>query len=433
MAQLQSRLQQWTATIAEFALAQGFAQAAGMLSGLIYVRVMPVDQYALYALCLVSLSVISVGSDLGISGALSYFWRKSLQDGSSIAPKVTAVRRLRGVLFMASMAVGAALLFTSVKNLSVSTTVLLVCFGLVAATAWLNVHVGIDILLARLEGRQRASYLYESAGSAVRLTAALTMLAMGFASAWFGLAGGLLGAIVTIAFLARRATQTQRERVEPTPHDWRDMRAYVLPLMPSVLVYMIQDPLVLWLAAIRGGAIPVAEVHALGRIAALFSLIGTFSYVVMTPRLARISDDRAYVRATCLFLTALLAMSLAALLLAQSFPEFVLLLIGIRYAHLTSELIVSLAAATLAMLTWFLTLANRVRGWIALDPIFASLHLMIILGLCFVWNFETSAQVVRLTFVVYAFALLWPILTFVVGITRPALVLAKQNSVENPL
>ena len=95
-----------------------------MLSGLIYVRIMPVEQYALYALCLTSLSVISVGSDLGISGALSYFWRKSASDGRPIAPKIVAVRQLRALLFAGAMVVGGALVFTSVRKLNVTTTML---------------------------------------------------------------------------------------------------------------------------------------------------------------------------------------------------------------------------------------------------------------------------------------------------------------------
>ena len=175
------RLQKWTATIVEFALAQGFVQAAGMLSGLIYVRVMPVEQYALYALCLSSLAVISVGSDLGISGALSYFWRKSLQEGSTIAPKVAMVRKLRALLFAGSMIVAAVLVATSATKLNIAYSGLLVCFGLVAMTAWLQVRIGIDILLVRLEGRQRQSYVFEAAGSAARLAAALTAHHFGIA------------------------------------------------------------------------------------------------------------------------------------------------------------------------------------------------------------------------------------------------------------
>jgi hypothetical protein len=63
----------WTRLSLEFAVNQGIAQSAGMIAGLIYVRLMPVDEYALYAMGLSSLTFISVGSDLGLGWSLGYF------------------------------------------------------------------------------------------------------------------------------------------------------------------------------------------------------------------------------------------------------------------------------------------------------------------------------------------------------------------------
>ena len=252
-----------------------------MLAGLIYVRTMPVEQYALYALCLTALSVAAVGSDMGVTGSLGYFWRKSLQDGSPIAPKIALVRRIRAILFAGAMAIGIALVITSTRNLSTSIASLAFCLCLVVFTAWLQTGISIDILIARLSGRQRESYIFESAGSAVRLGAALVMLVGGFGAAWFGLAGGLLGALATTALVQTSGIKTTQVQDGPTSKDWREMRSYAQPLMPSILIYMIQDPLVLWLAAVHGGATPVAEVHALGRIAAILSIVGSFVVVVL--------------------------------------------------------------------------------------------------------------------------------------------------------
>jgi hypothetical protein len=58
------RIARWSRQSLEFAVVQGLAQAAGMISGLIYVRLMPVDQYALYAMALSSMAFVSIGSDM---------------------------------------------------------------------------------------------------------------------------------------------------------------------------------------------------------------------------------------------------------------------------------------------------------------------------------------------------------------------------------
>jgi hypothetical protein len=45
----------WSRLSIEFGLSQAVGQSAGLIAGLIYVRLMPVDQYALYAMGLTSL------------------------------------------------------------------------------------------------------------------------------------------------------------------------------------------------------------------------------------------------------------------------------------------------------------------------------------------------------------------------------------------
>jgi O-antigen/teichoic acid export membrane protein len=420
-----SRASQWGRTVAEFALAQGFVQATGLLTGLIYVRTMPVEQYAIYALCLMAISVASVGSDLGITGALSYFWRKYAQSPTELAPMIALVRRWRAILLVGSVVIAAVMLLTSTRNAAISGYTLALCLAIITATAWAQMRNSVDILLVRLAGRQRESYLIEAGGSSVRFAAAAAMLATGFGAAWFGLLGGLLGALAIAALLSRQDAQPQVS-LPAQPKHIEELRRYALPLMPSVVIYMVQDPLVLWLAAVRGGATVVAEVHALGRIAAIFALIGTFSYVLMTPRLARTGNDRKYLATVVGYSAMICILITCGLLAAAAYPDAILLLIGETYAHLTHELLLSLAAAGLAVLTYFVTLANRGRGWVALDTHFALGQLVLIGALCLSWRMSTAAQVLTLSLALNASALLWSITTMVIGSLHPARVLMRS-------
>src|SRR5262250_3337438 len=104
------RIARWTQLCLEFALNQGLAQAAGMISGLIYVRLMPVDQYALYAMGLSALTFLTIGSDLGLTSALSYFWNQRVKGCGAVEPRIAAVRRLRLVFLLASSLICGAFL-----------------------------------------------------------------------------------------------------------------------------------------------------------------------------------------------------------------------------------------------------------------------------------------------------------------------------------
>src|SRR4051812_27566803 len=109
---VQNRVARWARLFLEFSLNQGLAQAAGMISGLIYVRVMLVDQYALYAVGLSALAFLSVGSDLGLTGALGYYWReaKLQSQDSTIGSLIAAIRKLRLVFLLLASAISAAIL-----------------------------------------------------------------------------------------------------------------------------------------------------------------------------------------------------------------------------------------------------------------------------------------------------------------------------------
>ena len=122
----------------EFALNQGIAQAAGMISGLIYVRLMSVEQYALYAVGLSALTFLSIGSDLGLTSALSYFWRQGITGGSAFEPRVAAVLRLRSVFLVLASVVCGVLLLKTAATQNLPMTIVFACFGLVLATAWLQ-------------------------------------------------------------------------------------------------------------------------------------------------------------------------------------------------------------------------------------------------------------------------------------------------------
>lgn len=429
---VRQKLRHWLVVFGEFSFAQGLSQAVGMLCGIIFVRMMPTSEYAVYALFMTTLVMVSVGSDLGLTGSLSYFWRRSLEQRQAIEPKLIAIKKLRVVLFCSALLVGGLSLFTSVRTSAISPAIILFCFCLIASTAFIQLHSSIDILLMRLERRQRTTYLCESAGSGARFTGAVAMVIFGMTTAWFGLVVGLLGAIV-IQWTIRLNNKTPRVTQKVSQDDWKDIRVYMLPLIPSVLVFMIQEPLVLWLAATRAGSTAVAEVFALGRIGAIYALVGTFSYVVLTPMLSRISDNASFIKTTLVCLGGLCVVSSVALCIAWQIPEVPLWLIGHQYAHLHAELLIAMATSTTTVLASFFILTSRLRGWVKLDPYFALGQLTAIFVFCTFWQFDTTAYVLALNFAIAFMSLIFAGATFGIGVLRPALVsVVHQRGVVLP-
>jgi O-antigen/teichoic acid export membrane protein len=414
----------WSRQSLEFAVGQGLAQAAGMLSGLIYVRLMPVDQYALYAMALSSMAFVSIGSDMGVSGALGYYCREHGTDWSVIQPMIAAIVKLRSVLLMfASLIVGVFLLKTAhERNLPIITV--LACFGLVVGTVACQLRAGIDLGLMRFEGMQRESYYCEAAGSITRLVAALGMIVTGITTAVFALAGQLLGSLSVLAALpVFRRTRSPTNSSQPIGKDvWRAILGFAIPTLPTTIVYMAQDPLVLWFALAFGGKTPIAEAFAVGRIGAIYGLMGIFITVVVGPKFARIRDDAHFARMAGLCLSALVLLSAAATMIAYLAPSALLLLIGPKYAHLHREVVLAIVASSFNLLITFLAMVNRMRGWVRLEPLVAASQAVAIFVLASHWSFEDSANVLELMVALAGFSSFCFFTMSVLGLLMPALV-----------
>jgi O-antigen/teichoic acid export membrane protein len=415
----------WARILLEFGLNQGLAQAAGMVSGLIYVRILPVNEYALFALCLSFIAFVSLGSDLGLTGSLSYFWR---HDNGSFAAKVTAVRKLRSLLLMGALFVFAALFWRACSRQSWSNTVTIACFIIVAATTWAQTRSAVELSLVRLSGRQRESYYCEAAGSFARLATAIGLFFLGAGVATLALIGNMFGVLAVLMGLRYVRVSEAGPSTSVSREDWREVGAYLIPVIPGILIYIIQDPLVVWLTEVRGGNLILSETFALGRIGAIFTLLTHFIVIVVSPTLARVREDGRF--AKLLFIAVFLAAAFGASLTAVIFmvPWMPLLLLGARYAHLTTEVVIVTISATLVLLTTILTIANRLRGWVRLDPVFAIVQGTGLVGLSLTWSFANTHNVVMLNLVLATGSLFTSATISFIGLRWPELASVKRGS-----
>ena len=419
MSVIRNRIARWSRLFFEFALSQGVAQSAGMVSGLIYVRLMPVDQYALYALGLTALSFASVGSDMGLTGSLSYFWRESGKHSSVMAPRIAAVKRLRVAFLGLAILICGVLFLKAAGEQNLSMTSMLACFALVVATAWFDVRATVDLYLMRLQGMQRQSYYCEAAGSISRLLAAVTMALTGITMALFALAGSLLGTIsIVVAMLGFGHTVSSNSQ-PITRETWREVMRYIMPMVPTTIVYILQGPLIFWLAWRFGGQVPLAETFAVGRLSAIYALLGNFIVAVVAPRLAGLVDDAHFARMTAFFLLGLLLLCAGMTIVAYLAPWALLLLIGPKYAHLQTEVILSMVGASFGVLIAFLAIANRLRGWVRLEPIVAACQALATVVLASRWSFRDSASVLELMAVLSCFSFICFFVTSVIGMFAP--------------
>ena len=206
------RLLRWTRIFSAYFTAQSGAQILSLLAGLVFIRFMPVREYALYTLAASVISFFTFASDLGSTGSLVYFFHRAKSEDEPFLPYRDAVLSLRRRAFLlgaAAVAVGfpwwaIAEGFGPGESLAVGAAVV--------ASVWFQIAAAVALLDLRLADQYGRSYRAEVAGAGLRLVLALAVVAVASRATWLSArassnryVGGVPGMTTTAARPSRSA------------------------------------------------------------------------------------------------------------------------------------------------------------------------------------------------------------------------------------
>jgi O-antigen/teichoic acid export membrane protein len=423
---LRQRLIAWFRLLFEFGLSSGFAQAIGMVSGLVYVRYMPIPDYALYGLAATTLTFVTISSDIGLNSSITYFWRKARQGGTAFGGYLAGIRRLRLILFVCVGLIAAAIFPAVGQRSHYGLDALLVALALLLGSALMLMSAGINLQVMRLLGWFRRSYVCDIAGQSMRVLAAAIMVLGISRSYWMALLGGLMCSAVTLAASSWMLRGQVERHPAPIPGMFKAIMRYVGPAAPAVLAFALQDSVILWLAARFGGPQVVASVFAVNRITAIVGVLSAFSVVVIVPRLAGIADIRRFILAGWIAKAAMAVVGLGVIAVGALLPGPLLWLLGPKYMHLDHELLAALTTAAMTLVSTPTVLLNRAKGWVRLDPLVAIIQICLLIATVPFWDFTHPLSVLLLSMTLSGSLLLQGLAISVIGAFRPSLVAARS-------
>jgi O-antigen/teichoic acid export membrane protein len=431
---LKRTLRRWIGILSAYFTAQSLTQLAGLAAGLLLVRFMPVQQFALYTLAASVVTFFGFASDLGSTSSLLYFYQRAAKSGEDFQPYLAAVLSLRRLAFLLGAAAvllsfprSAAAKGFGLGDVAAVTAALLLC-------VWFQIASSVRVLAARLAGQYGRAYRAEVAGGFVRLAAALVMVAASLLRAWLGMLGTALASAFTASLAGRAAAAAAAasptaaspaaaaspRAASPELRSYRrQVLRYLLPSLPGALYFSLQGPLVVWLAATFGAARNIAEVGALGRLGLVVGMFSGLTSVVLLPRLARIVDDRLYLRRFLQFGALLLAIALVMLAVASLVPGALLLILGKQYAGLHRELVLVIAGAGLTLLGAYVVSVNFARSWNRWETLAVLLYAAAQAGFAALLPLGSTAGVLRFNLLSAAAGLLLQLVITAVGFKRP--------------
>lgn len=349
--------------LSSFSSVQLVVQLIGFVAGIVLVRHMAQAEYGYFTLAMSAASVTSILTDLGLATAVMAIGGRLLGQPRSLGALVSEAHVLHLRLAALSVAVLlpciAALLLAQHATLWQALTL----GALVVAAAGLNVRVCIALSITRLLGNVALQQKLDLAINCAKLGVlwAATWLTLDAAIAcWLNLA------VAAAYFLALRSYLSKHVQADGTgsPEHAAALRDHLCKQAPNSVYFVLSSQLAVWLIAIFGSAERVAEVGALGRLAAVFTLIGVVTGALVMPYFAR-HEAPAQIGAGFFCVSAFFAALLALLVaLAMLWPEPILWILGGPYARLHTELVWMIVASTLS--AWAATIYNIgcARGWV---------------------------------------------------------------------
>ncbi len=352
----------WLRVLARYVSVQVVVQAIGFLSGIFLVHMLDKKEYALYTIAGTMQAALNLLSDIGVSSALTAIGGKVWQDSGRLGQLVRSGVQFRWRLARFSVLAvtpvfcwmlldhGARYLYAAL----IIVTILAGCFFQLQ----FNVYLIVPKLHAQIDRIQKLDLW----GAILRL---LTLLGVSLINlnVPLALAAAGLSAFVQYRILRGWVRQTINLQCGANEYDRKQIAERVKELLPTVLFYLLQGQLTIFLISFFGRTENVAEIGALTRLTAFFSLFGSVMSNIVAPYYAR-TQDLSRVKHLYFQITALATIiSLFLISISARFPTQVIWILGPQYMGLKREVSLMVGVACLNFLINTMWVLNLTKGW----------------------------------------------------------------------
>lgn len=353
----------WAFKVAEFASFQAIAQLLGAVAGLLIVRALDKEEYALYAITFQMLTACSLLADLGIAIGVRSIGGRVCDDRRRFGELVKTALELRK--WFAAFSLAACLpvtLWMLIANGADWPTAVLLCVVLIASVVPL-LTLSVLTIVPQLHGEYRRIQRRDLLTAAVRIVLIGGLVATHI-SAILAAAVGAVGNWLQLKLTHPWAREHADPNAPVNAQDHRELVRLSRRQFPNTLFYCFQGQVTLVVLSWFGNSRGVAEITALGRLAMLLTVFSITYTNVLVPRFARCRDRK---RLKTLFITLLLSCVLCfapIVLLGVLAPGPLLWILGEAYEGLNVELVLALSAATLNAILGVIHSLNLARGWV---------------------------------------------------------------------
>ena len=371
----------WGKLISITGSAQILVQAVGFASGILIIRLLPVQEYAFYTLANTMLGTMTVLADGGITiGVMSHggkVWEDKKKMGIVLATGLDLRRKFAIISLLVSVPI---LFYLLVHNGASWLTSVLIALALIPAFyAALS-----DSLLEIVPKLHQAIFPLQKNQVAVGLgrliLTALTMFV--FPWAFIAILAAGIPRIFGNIHLRKLSYDFADKSQKPDKAVRLDILSLVKKIMPTSIYYCVSGQITIWLISIFGNATSVAQLGALGRLGVLLSVFSTMIVVLVVPRFAKLEINKKLLLKRFVQILGIIVVFLSTIIVVvYTFPKPILWLLGDAYKGLPFELLLSITGSCIGLLSGIVFQLYSSRGWAMSPFLMISLNVLAIIAL----------------------------------------------------
>lgn len=361
----------------------------GFVSGILIVRMLPVQEYALYTLANTMLGTLVMFTDSGISNGVMALSGRVWQDPKKLGVVLATGLDLRKKFALISLVIATPIIiYLLLKNNASWLSAILILLSLIPtfyaalSDSLLEITPKLHQDISTLQKNQ----LIVGFGRLV-----LTVLTI-FIFPWtfiIILASGL-PQIYGNSKLKKINAKFVDNNQKSDPIVRKEILSIVVRILPNIAFYAISGQIVIWILSVFGNSKDLASIGALGRFAVFISFFTSILGTLFLPRFSRLEAHKETLLKYFLsFQLILFIVTGFILLIVFLFPTQMLWILGASYSSLSTELFLIMLANCIGVITSMTGNLLGTRGHYLNPVVIIVLNLGTVVLSYFIWDLTT--------------------------------------------
>ncbi len=372
-----SKVVEWTKLISVTGSVHIIVQAVSFISGILVIRLLTLQEFALYTIANTMLGTISLLSDGGISTGVMAQGGKVWQDKQKLGAVLVTGLDLRIKFAVGSLVISIPILIYFLLQHEASwLTILLIIVSLIPAFYAMLIDSILEIV----------PKLHQSI---IPLQKNQLMVAMGrlmitgltlffFPFTFVAIIAAGIPRIIGNIRLKKIAAGFADTHQHSDPEIRHNILQVVKRVLPGALYFCISGQVTIWLISIFGKTSDVAQLGAIGKITMLLSVVSALMVTLVVPRYARLQDLNKLKSYFWKVQLALWALSITLVTFVGFFAKYILMILGNKYSGLSYEMTLSMISGSMGLMGGLSYVLYSSRGWVINPFLFIGISIVVL-------------------------------------------------------